>query len=148
MSERITLTKEGYKAKDDATGEEVEFGEMAPRGETTGKVYAKHYVSIPNKGGWFISDEKTGEILSTNPTMGYSSDALTEDQKRTTVIAPTNCPVCQAWYMNPFALSAHTQQAHGQTYEALKEAQREAEEAAVQKEMSRLADGEPVAYPP
>ena len=50
MSERITLTKEGYKAKDDATGEEVEFGEMAPRGETTGKVYAKHYVSIPNKG--------------------------------------------------------------------------------------------------
>ena len=136
MAERITMSKEVFKAKDDTSGQDVEFGENTPRGDS-GKAYAKHYVSLPSKGGWFVTDEQTGEILSTNPTIGYSDDSLTPDQKKKSLVAPTNCPVCDRWYMNPLALDDHCTAKHKQTYEVLKEAKREAEEAAVQKELTK-----------
>ena len=142
MAERIVMSKEEFKAKDDVTGAETIFSEQTPRGDS-GKAYRKNYVSIPSKGGWFAADEDTGEILSTNPVIGYSSDSLTEEQKKKTLVSPTNCPACDKWYINPLALADHCLGAHKKTYEVLKEAKLEAEEQAVQQELTKRPVGRP-----
>ena len=144
MSERIVLGRKEYDAKDLASGAVVSFGENLPIGQRTGKIYPKYYVSIPSKGGWHVADEQTGEILSDGPVIGYSEDNLTPEEKKRSVVSPTSCPVCGTWFINPFSLSDHTEQVHGQMYESLKEAHREAEEAAVQKELAAKVSVPPV----
>lgn len=131
--ERVELKNFEYTATAaDGSKETTKFAEKVPVGKS-GKAYEKSYVSLPEKGGWFTRDKQTGEVTSENPVIGYDTqDTMTREQKKLTMVAIAICPTCAGVYQNSLALEDHCVAAHGDNYQALLEAKRNQEEAAVQ----------------
>ena len=144
MAEHVTLKRHKMVAKDDATGTMVEFGEMLPIGES-GTMYPKSYASIPQKGGWYVKNKETGEIVSTNPVIGLESyDGMDAAQRSRSIVKPASCPVCQAYFQNAAFLEMHTAKEHGSSSEALHEQRAEQEEQALQVALAEtLAESAP-----
>ena len=134
--ERIQLKRKEFSAKDRESGNVVEFGENVPIGES-GTEYAKSYVSIPNKGGWFLKDKATGEIVSKNAVIGYSDyEGMDDAARKGAVINVAVCVSCGSVFQNQYFLETHSQAAHQMTVDQLTESLKEAEEGKVQAKLS------------